>query len=108
MAFQITVNLAADIMTETHEEFNQLETEIRKFGRTNVHPDFGDFIHNVNWISKRDTWKTMVMNELIEINDKVTQPMLDEIQAADKSRYSEKTRHYLFRKARLEEQLTDK
>ena len=55
MAFQITVNLAADIMTETNEEFNQLETEIRKFGRTNVHPDFGDFIHNVNWISKRDT-----------------------------------------------------
>lgn len=107
MAFQITVNLAADIMSESNEEFNQLETEIRKFGRTNVHPDFSDFIHSVNWISKRDTWKTMVMNELIEINDKVSQSMLDEIKADDPTKQSTKTREYLYKKARLEEQLTD-
>ena len=46
------------------------------------------------------------MNELIEINDKVSQSMLDEIKAGPEHQ-SDKTKQYLFRKARLEEQLTD-
>jgi hypothetical protein len=55
MGFQITVHLASDIMTERHEDYIATEKEITKFGRTNVHPDFSDFIDEVNWISKRDT-----------------------------------------------------
>jgi hypothetical protein len=55
MAFQITVHLASDILTERHVEYNDTEREITKFGRTNVHPDFTEFIDEVNWISKRDT-----------------------------------------------------
>ena len=51
----LTVRLATDIQMETHQEYIATEAEISKFARTNVHPDFNDFIDEVNWVSKRNT-----------------------------------------------------
>ena len=44
----VTVRLSSDVMSERHEDYVATEREIAKFGRTNVHPDFSDFIDEVN------------------------------------------------------------
>lgn len=104
MAFMVTVRLASDVMSETHEEYINTEKEITKFGRTNVHEDFSDFVDQVNWVSKRDTWKSKITNKLIDLNNRVRQKTLNELKTGN---HSEKTKKYLRLKALYEEQLTD-
>ena len=107
VAFQITVQLASDVMSQNHEDFIATEKEITKFGRTNVHSDFSDFIDEINWISKRDTWKTRITNKLIDLNNKASQRVLDELKG-DPLHYSTKTKRFVYLKSQYEEQLTDK
>ena len=92
-------------MSENHEDYIATEKEITKFGRTNVHPDFSDFIDEINWVSKRDTWKTKISNKLIDLNNSVRQKTLDELKSGI---HSDKTKKYLKLKAQYEEQITDK
>jgi hypothetical protein len=106
VAFQVSVNLSADIYTDNDPLYNETKADVEKFGKVNIKPDFPDYILELNWHSKKDTWRTTVTNDLIELYNKMPQEMLVESKL-DKSKWGLPTILYMAKIDEKKEQLTE-
>ena len=106
-AFQVSVWLSADVMTNTDEQYLEITEDIRKFARTKIRGDFDVFIEDeINWKNKIEAWKTTQKNKLIRWQNKMPAKVLEDSRHP-KTQWKPRTKRYFEKRDKIERLITD-
>ena len=106
-AFQVSVWLSADVMTNTDEQYLEITEDIRKFARTKIRGDFDVFIEDeINWKNKIQAWKETQKNKIIRWQNKMPAKVLEDSRHPE-SEWKARTKRYFEKRNKIERLITD-
>lgn len=106
LAYQLTMNLAADLSGSFNKLYNDTETEIQKIGREQIDGTFADFIADYNLKTKRSVWIAAKMTALATHNTKASDKVISELRLPEEKQ-GKATRKFLLKQADLKLKLTE-
>lgn len=106
IAFQLTMNLAADITGSRSKLYQDTETEIQKIGREQLDGSFADYISEYNYTNKRKIWIEQTTATLIKLTSNAPASVLEELRLPE-DKQSRKTKRYTRKLNELKLKLTE-
>lgn len=105
VAYQVAVNLSADIYTQTYPQYVSTLEEVERTVKTSLDSDFRPFITDYNFKSKREVWETKISNKLTKLQNRTKQNVFDQMRLKPEEEWKNNVRKYLRKKKNLELQL---
>jgi len=78
VAFQLTVNLASDILVNNDPTYLAIKEDLDKQAVKGVSPNLRKFTDHLNFNSKRDVWETRINNKLTKLNNRTSEKTLSD------------------------------